>query len=272
MTGAGGGRGASEPSAPVRDPAERLAGAQIPRHLAVIPDGNRRWAVEQGLPPIEGHRQGFEVARRLARFCRRVGIHTVTLWAFSTENWKRSPEEVAALFQLYESWILDLIPEAVEEEVRVVHIGRRDGAPLGMAEAASRAGFPGGLPPSLLAALDEIVGVTGHFERSMISLALNYGGADELQRAARRMLDAAGAGADPESLLLGDFLDTAGHPHPNPDIVWRTSGEYRSSGFLPLQAAYAELVFTTKYCPEVDEDDVVDAVLEYSARVRRFGR
>ena len=105
---------------------QRLEGARIPAHLAVIPDGNRRWAWERGVPTIEGHRQGFEVARRLARFCRRAGVHTVTMWAFSTENWKRSPEEIAALFALYESWILDLLPEAVEEEVQVLHIGRRD--------------------------------------------------------------------------------------------------------------------------------------------------
>lgn len=256
----------------MRDPADRLGDARIPAHLAVIPDGNRRWAWEHGVSPVEGHRRGFEVARRLARFCRRIGIHTVTLWAFSTENWKRSPEEVAALFALYESWILDLIDEAVDEEVRVLHLGRREGAPHGMDEAAARAGYPDGLPPSLLAALDRIQAETCGFDRNVIALALNYGGADELQRAVSRLLDHARAeGADPTSLSLGDFLDTTGQLHPNPDVVWRTSGEYRSSGFLPLQAAYAELVFTPKYCPDVDENDVVDAILEYSARVRRFG-
>lgn len=262
----------ADAGAPVRDPAERLGDCRIPAHLAVIPDGNRRWAWDHGVSPVEGHRRGFEVARRLARFCRRVGIHTVTLWAFSTENWKRSPEEVAALFALYEAWILDLLDEAVEEEVRVLHIGRRNGAPLGMTSEAERVGFPDGLPPSLLAALDTITEATAGFDRNVISLALNYGGADELQRAVARLLDHARATrVDPGTLLLGDFLDTAGQPYPNPDIVWRTSGEYRSSGFLPLQAAYAELVFTPKYCPDIDEDDVVDALLEYSARIRRFG-
>jgi undecaprenyl diphosphate synthase len=264
--------GSSDTAVPVRDPADRLGDARIPQHLAVIPDGNRRWAWEHGLSPVEGHRRGFEVARRLSRFCRRIGIHTVTLWAFSTENWKRSPEEVTALFALYEAWIRDLMGEAVEEEVRVLHIGRREGPPLGMGPELERTGFPDGLPRSLLAAIDDIQEATAGFDRNVISLAINYGGADELQRAVGRLLAEAGAtGADPGDLLLGDFLDTAGQPHPSPDIVWRTSGEYRSSGFLPLQAAYAELVFTPKYCPDVDEDDVVDAVLEYSARVRRFG-
>ena len=268
----GGLNGGPRSKPPGRDPAARLAGAQIPAHLAVIPDGNRRWAYQHGLSPVEGHRRGFEAARRLARFCRRVGIHTVTMWAFSTENWKRSPQEVAALFQLYEAWILDLLPEAVEEEVQVVHIGRRVGPPVGMADEAARAGFPGGLPDSLLAAIDKIQDATARFERNVISLAINYGGADELHRALERLLARArGTGVDPAGLDLRDFLDTTGQRYPNPDLVWRTSGEYRSSGFLPLQAAYAELVFTTKYCPEVEENDVVDAILEYSARVRRFG-
>lgn len=250
----------------------RLAGARIPPHLAVIPDGNRRWALEHGLSPIEGHRRGFEVARRLARFCRRAGIHTVTMWAFSTENWKRSPEEVTGLFALYESWILDLLPEAVEEEVKVLHIGRRDGPPRGLEAEAARAGFPEGIPPSLLAAIDKIQDETAGFDRNIISLAINYGGADELHRAVGRLIARAReTGEDPESLDLAGFLDTKGQPYPNPDIVWRTSGEFRSSGFLPLQAAYAELVFTPKYCPDVNEDDVVDAILEYSARARRFG-
>jgi undecaprenyl diphosphate synthase len=251
---------------------QRLEGARIPAHLAVIPDGNRRWAWERGVPTIEGHRQGFEVARRLARFCRRAGVHTVTMWAFSTENWKRSPEEVATLFALYESWILDLLPEAVEEEVQVLHIGRRDGPPKGMEAQAARAGFPEGMPPSLLAAIDKIQDETADFRRNVISLAINYGGADELHRALERLVARARkTGAEPADLDLRDFLDTTGQSHPNPDLVWRTSGEYRSSGFLPLQAAYAELVFTTKYCPDIDESDLVDAILEYSARVRRFG-
>jgi undecaprenyl diphosphate synthase len=251
---------------------QRLDGARIPAHLAVIPDGNRRWAWERGVPTIEGHRKGFDVARNLARFCRRAGIHTVTMWAFSTENWKRSPEEVAALFALYESWILDLLPEAVEERVRVLHIGRRDGPPHGMEEVAAQAGYPEGMPPSLLAAIDKIQDETAGFDANIISLAINYGGADELQRALVRLLARARDEAtDPAGLDLRDFLDTTGQPHPNPDLVWRTSGEYRSSGFLPLQAAYAELVFTTKYCPDIDESDVVEAILEYSARVRRFG-
>ena len=255
-----------------RDAQERLAGATIPLHLAVIPDGNRRWAMQHGVPAIEGHRSGFEIARQLARFCRDIGIHTVTLWAFSTENWRRSPHEVAGLMALYTSWLTDLIDEAVEEEVRIMHLGRFDGLPASVADAGRDAGFPDGMPSPLKDAIRKAESTTGHFHRNVINIAINYGGADEIQRSIARLLASARTtGHDPESLDLEDFLDTAGQRYPNPDIVFRTSGEYRSSGFLPLQSAYAEMIFTPKLFPTLDRDDVVDVVLEYSHRVRRFG-
>ncbi len=216
---------------------------------------------------MQGHRRGFEVAKRLSRFCREIGIHTVTIWAFSTENWRRTPDEVAALMALYEEWLRDLLPEAIEEEVRVVHLGRKHGLPDGSASDAAAAGFPDGLPESLVLALEEIEDKTRSYERNLINLAINYGGEDEVQRAVERMRQ---AGA-PVGVVVSQFLDTAGQPHPRPDIVWRTSGEFRSSGFLPLQSSYAELIFTPKYFPQLTEEDVVEAVLEYSARIRRFG-
>lgn len=248
----------------------RLKGCRVPAHLAIIPDGNRRWAVESGAPPVSGHRQGFEVAKSLSRFCRKIGIHTVTVWAFSTENWRRSPEEVVALMALFEEWLNDLLPEAIEEEVRVIHLGRKDGVPASLQEAAAAAGFPRGLEQGLLDALVEIEDKTVSFTRNVINLAINYGGADEIQRAVERMI------ASPRIPALGetrieDYLDTAGQPFPNPDLVWRTSGEQRFSGFMPLQAAYAEFIFTQKHFPNLTEHDVVDAVVEYSSRARRFG-
>lgn len=250
----------------------RLAGAAIPRHLAVIPDGNRRWAEREGLSVMEGHRAGFEVAKRLSRFCREIRIHTVTIWAFSTENWRRPADQVSALMALYAEWLTDLLPEAVEQEVRVIHLGRLSGVPDEAKAAAAAAGHPGGLPESLRIALTEIEAKTASFERNVINLAINYGGADEVQRAASRLVSfAQTTGQDPAGLDILQFLDTGSQPYPNPDIVWRTSGEYRSSGFLPLQSAYAEMIFTPKYFPELSEDDVMDAVLEYSARIRRFG-
>lgn len=254
-------------------PAEaRLAGASIPRHLAIIPDGNRRWAAGRGLSVTAGHRAGFEVAKRLSRYCRKIGIHTATFWAFSTENWRRSPAEVAALLALYEEWIADLLPEALKEQVRIVHVGRLEGVPDDSQEAAAAAGFPDGLPPSLREALSDIEQRTRSFDTNLVNLAINYGGADEVKRAIERLMIQSGlTGQRPDELDVLNFLDTANQPHPNPDIVWRTSGEIRSSGFLPLQAAYAELVFTPKLFPDLTDEDVLETVLEYSARIRRFG-
>lgn len=255
-----------------KDAQERLAGATIPLHLAVIPDGNRRWASEHGVPAIEGHRTGFEIARNLARFCRDIGIHTVTLWAFSTENWRRSPEEVAALMTLYEHWLTELLDEAVEEGVRIVHLGRLEGLPDNVRDAGRDAGFPDGLPPPLKEAIRRAEARTAGFDGNVINVAINYGGADEIQRAVARLLaHAEMTGQEAASLDIEAFLDTANQRYPNPDVVLRTSGEFRSSGFLPLQSAYAEMIFTPKYFPSLDRDDVVDIVLEYSARVRRFG-
>jgi undecaprenyl diphosphate synthase len=250
----------------------KLAGVTVPKHLAVIPDGNRRWALASGRTLTQGHRAGFEVAKQLSRFCRRIGIHTTTVWAFSTENWRRSNQEVSGLLALFEEWIHDLLPEAIKEEVRVIHVGRLKGVPEGSEQAAADAGYPDGLPLALQEALKDIVARTRLFNRNVVNLAINYGGADEIKRAVARLVRHVQAtGAAPDSLELESFLDTAGQPYPNPDIVWRTSGEIRSSGFLPIQSAYSELVFTPKLFPDLTEEDVVDTLLEYSARIRRFG-
>ena len=251
---------------------KRVEGARIPRHMAVIPDGNRRWAEERRLTPVQGHRRGFEVSKSLSRFCRKIGIHTFTVWAFSTENWKRPAVEVAALMALFEEWLRDLLPEAVEEEVKVIHMGRKDGVPAGAFDAAASAGFPNGLPDSLKQVIEEVEQKTVEFDRNVINLAVNYGGADEIQRAMEKLLHHAGRTAiDPTGLQIVDFLDTADQPHPFPDLIWRTSGELRLSGFMPLQSSYAEFSFTGKHFPELGKLDLIEAIEEYSRRVRRFG-
>lgn len=251
---------------------ERLRGCRIPDHLAIIPDGNRRWASDQGFSAVEGHRRGFEVAKTLSRFCRKLGIHTVTVWAFSTENWRRPPESVVALMSLFEEWVHDLLPEAIEEEVRVIHLGRKDGVPEVAESHAAAAGFPNGLPVSLKESLEEIEEKTASFERNIINLAINYGGADEVRRAVARLMEHADrTKSDPRSLEIEEFLDTAGQPHPNPDLVLRTSGELRFSGFMPLQSSYAEFAFTDKHFPDLKKSDVAGVIEEYSKRGRRFG-
>jgi heptaprenyl diphosphate synthase len=255
----------------IAEQAASLRDSRIPSHLAIIPDGNRRWAEAHGRPAVDGHRAGFEIAKRLARFCRRIGIHTVSIWAFSTENWRRGPE-VGALMSLFEEWLKDLLPEAIEEEVRVIHLGRKFGVPETSRADAEAAGFPNGLPDSLVAGLEEIEEKTAGFERNVINLAINYGGADEVRRAVTRLLEhSRRTESAPETLDVENFLDTAGQPHPNPDLVWRTSGERRYSGLMPIQAAYAEFAFTSHHFPDLAEADVVEAVKEYSRRIRRFG-
>lgn len=247
-------------------------GATIPRHLAIIPDGNRRWATARNQSVTEGHRKGFEVAKQLSRFCRKIGIHTATFWAFSTENWRRSEIEIASLLGLFEEWLVDLLPEAIDEQVRIVHVGRLEGVPEDSRQAAEAAGFPKGLPETLQAALINIQERTRSFDQNVVNLAINYGGADEVKRAVERLLDHVRlTGQDPSQLDVFDFLDTANQPFPHPDIVWRTSGEMRVSGFLPLQSTYAEIIFNNKFFPDLTDQDVLDAVLEYSVRVRRFG-
>ncbi|MGH2771568.1 MAG: polyprenyl diphosphate synthase [Actinomycetota bacterium] len=262
----------TKPDPAIEAQVARLEGATVPKHLAVIPDGNRRWAMNLNKSVVAGHRAGFEVAKRLSRFCRRIGIHTTTVWAFSTENWRRSSDQVSALMELYLEWIRDLTPEAIKEEVRVVHLGRLEGVPDEAKAAAEAAGHPDGLPSRLRDAIRQIETDTAAYDKNVINLAINYGGADEVQRAVQKLVARAAAiGKDPADLDILHFLDTAGQPHPNPDILWRTSGEFRSSGFLPLQAAYAEMIFTPKLFPDLAEADVVEAVEEYSARKRRFG-
>lgn len=248
----------------------RLAGAKIPAHLGIIPDGNRRWAAQRHESLVNGYRAGFEVAKRLSRFTREIGIHTVTVWAFSTENWRRGPEVVPVLMTLFEEWIQDLMDEAVEKEVRVVHLGRKLGVPENSRADAAAAGYPLGLPETLVRAIEEIEEKTAGYEKNVINLAINYGGMDEVARALGQMLESHTPGYS-GPFAIEDFLDTAGQPHPNPDLVWRTSGEFRLSGFLPLQSAYSEIVFTPKFFPDLTEEDVIDAVIEYSARARRFG-
>lgn len=254
---------------PTTEQSQRLSGLTIPKHLAVILDGNRRWAERENLDPTRGHRKGFEVAKELSRFCRHIGIHTVTVWAFSTENWKRSSREVETLMALYEQWMRDILPEAIEEDVRVVHLGRKVGLPPSAKRDAAKAGFPEGLPKTLIRAIEDIEAKTADNARNLINLSINYGGEDEIQRATEKMM--AVAADHSAGLQIRDFLDTAGQPHPDPDVVWRPSGELRVSGFLPIQSAYAELVFTPKLFPDLTKDDVIDVVSEYSARRRRFG-
>lgn len=222
----------------------------IPNHVAIIPDGNRRWAKERGLNTLQGHKKGFDVAVDLCRKLRELGISTVTIWAFSTENWDRTPREVSYLMRLYGFLADKYLEEALRDEVKIIHLGRKDR-----------------LPKNLLNKITNLEEKTKHFSKYYINIALDYGGRDEIVRAIEK--------AKGEKITLenfGDFLDTADQPFPDPDFVIRTSGEFRTSGFMPWQGAYSEYLFEKKYFPDLTEKDMEDAVEEFSRRKRRFGK
>ncbi|MBM3317246.1 MAG: di-trans,poly-cis-decaprenylcistransferase [Candidatus Eisenbacteria bacterium] len=235
-----------------RDPAppERL-----PRHIVLIPDGNGRWAAERGKPTPEGHLAGARAVEAFLRVCRDWGVRVATVWAFSTENWERSGGEVDAIMNLIALYLRRNRGRFEREDIRLRHIGRRD-------RIAHRY-------PRLDGLMARIEGETRGHDRFALNLALDYGGRDEALRAVGRLL---ARGCPPEELTwerLSDCLDTAGQP--DPDLVIRTSGELRLSGILPLQAAYAELVFPPRLLPEMREEDFREAIREFARRERRFG-
>lgn len=227
-------------------------------HVAIIPDGNRRWARERGLPTIEGHRRGFARARELTKKSRELGIKILSLWAFSTENWKRSKDEVGYLMRIYEKWIDDYLTEAIEDEVRLKHIGRTDR-----------------IPPRLLAKIRSAEEKTKDFTKNILVLALDYGGQDEIVRGIRKMFQDKmfQDKVDIQSIdekYISSYLDTADIP--NPDLIIRTSGEQRLSGFLLWASAYAELLFVKEHFPDFTCEKFAECIQSYQTRTRRFGK
>lgn len=235
----------------VPPPPERL-----PKHIVLIPDGNARWAASRGRSVIEGHKRGADAVQAFLRVCREWKIPVATIWGFSTENWARSKLEVDAIMHLMEAALRRNRPNFKREGIRFRHIGRRD-------RIASRYPRFG----RLLADLEE---ETRWNEPFILNLALDYGGRDEVIRALQSLIE---SGLRAEELTwehLAECLDTAGQP--DPDLVIRSSGEHRLSGILPLQSAYAEIVFVSAFLPELREDNFREAIREYASRERRFGR
>ena len=230
--------------------------ARVPAHIAIIMDGNGRWAQKRGLPRVAGHRAGTEAVRAIIKSCDALGVEALTLYAFSTENWKRSTEEVGALMALLLRYFRSEIDELYEKNVRIRILGDVDGLPAPQREAVRAA----------MARTRDNTGLK-------LNIAINYGGRDELRRAAARLCERAAAGSlDPASLRESDVaaaLDTAGLPEV--DLLIRTSGEMRLSNFLLWQVAYAEIVVTDTLWPDFDEDALWRAIAAYQARDRRFG-
>ena len=224
-------------------------------HIAIIPDGNRRWAKDHGLPTFEGHRKGFETGVKIAKYIRSLGIHTLTVWAFSTENWNRTREEVGYLMRLYSRMIDKFFDDAIKDNVRIIHLGRRDR-----------------IPKSLLEKIENVEQETKHNKKNILNIALDYGGRDEVIRAIKSIDGERPMNNELTETQFEKYLDTAGQPHPNPDLIIRTSGEMRSSGLMIWQAAHSEFYFIKKHFPDLTEKDIDEAIKEFEKRQRRFGK
>lgn len=218
-------------------------------------DGNGRWAVERGKPRSFGHREGLSVAKKIVKAARRFGIRFVTLYVFSTENWKRAKEEVSFLMELIGRHLMREMEFYRANSIRVTHIGD-----------------PAGLPDSVREELDRVVADTAHFDDLTVNLAINYGGRDELVRGVRRWLSEKGESANQEEFTDRELSRCLDRPDiPDPDLIIRTAGERRLSNFLCWQSAYAELYYSDKLWPDWSEDDLAEAVECYLSRNRSYG-
>lgn len=227
-----------------------------PRHIAIIMDGNGRWAKARGRPRAFGHQQGVEAVRAVVRSGADLGVPCLTLFGFSTENWSRPHEEVDALFNLMRRFVDADLEKLAEDGVRVRILGRRDG-----------------LSDDLIEIIDRAEGRTAHNSRFSLNIAFNYGGRDEIVRAVRSVAAEVARGDTPpdaiDERVFAGHLDTAGLTEP--DLVIRTSGEKRLSNFLLWQAAYAELVFLDVLWPDFGREHLEEAIGEFRRRRRRFG-
>ncbi len=229
-------------------------GAQRPRHVAIIMDGNGRWAKNRGWPRLVGHRRGAERVKQIVRACPDLGVNWLTVYAFSTENWKRSTEEVLGLMGIFARYIEREADGLAAEGVRMRFIGARER-----------------LDDKLQRLMSGIEARTSGNTRLNLTVAINYGGRDEVVRAARKLAArvAAGEVVNPTDADFASCLDTAGHP--DPDLVIRTSGETRTSNFLPFQAAYSEYEFTQTLWPDFTPDHLAEILDRFGLRERRFG-
>lgn len=229
---------------------------KLPAHIAVIMDGNGRWAKKRNLPRLAGHKAGMEALKKIVRRSGELGIEYLTVYAFSTENWKRSTEEVSGIFQILVFYM--------EREIREIHQNNVKVNILGDYSS---------LPQKALEAVDRAVVLTKHNTGLQFNIALNYGGRDEIIKATRRLAENAAAGQlSPQDItedLFSSQLYTAGMK--DPDLVVRTSGELRLSNFLPWQTAYSEFYFTDTLWPDFDETSYEEAIAAYQHRKRNFG-
>jgi len=242
--------------APALDPLGDVPPAQRPRHVAVIMDGNGRWAVQRRLPRIAGHRAGAKAVRDIITECGRLGLSALTLYSFSLENWKRPAEEITALMELYVEYLIKERQELLDNNIRFIQLGRSDG-----------------LPPSVVGEMRATIEATARCTGLTLALALNYGSRAEITDAVRTIARRVASGAlSPDQInerVISDSLYTAGLP--DPDLLIRTAGELRVSNYLLWQISYAEIHVTDVLWPDFTVRDLHEAIRDYARRHRRYG-
>ena len=228
----------------------------LPKHIAIIMDGNRRWAKAKGLPIKLGHREGAKTIEKIVRYANKIGIKHITVYAFSTENWKRAEDEVSTLMSLMQSYLNDYSKRADSENIKVNILGNRQG-----------------LSEKMIKQIDKCMERTKNNKGIVFNIALNYGGRQELIQAVKNISSQVKENRinieDITEQTISDNLYTKGQP--DPDLLIRTSGELRLSGFLPWQLVYTELLFIEKNWPDFNEEDLDEAIKEYQRRNRKFG-
>lgn len=222
---------------------------KIPVHIAIIPDGNRRWAKENGLPNIEGHRAGARAFEKLLDYSKDMGIKAVTGWFFSTENWTRSDTEKEFLFALARELLKQYREKVLKEDIKFIHLGRKDR-----------------FPKDIIEAINEVEELSKNKTGFCVGIALDYGGHDEIVRAVSKLVT---QNIEINAQNIENLLESSRLP--KPDLIIRTGGEKRLSGFLSWQSAYSELYFTDKYFPDFGKEELKKALDDYAQRERRFG-
>ena len=223
--------------------------SRLPRHIAIIMDGNGRWAKKRGLPRTAGHKAGAETFRDIATYCKELGMDYLTVYAFSTENWKRPAEEVSAIMSLLEQYLLEAVDTMERDYIRLRFFGDLSA-----------------LSPELQALAHRTDDISGHYDGFQANICLNYGGRAEILRAAQLC---AAAGEDWTEENFSKYLWSAGIP--NPELIIRPSGELRLSNFLLWQCAYSEFYFCDTLWPDFTRADLDKAIIDYQKRDRRFG-
>lgn len=228
----------------------------LPRHIAIIMDGNGRWAKERGLPRLEGHRRGAQALEDIIEFAVQIGLEYLTVYAFSAENWKRPEEEINGLVNLMRLYLQTKVIKFHENNIRLNIIGNYQA-----------------FPPDVVSLIQEAINLTKNNTSTILNIALNYGSRSEIIRAAQNIAKKVVAGElEAEAIteeLFSEHLWTSGIP--DPEIFIRTSGEHRISNYLLWQLSYTELIFVEKYWPEFSAKELINAIKEYQGRNRRFG-